>query len=176
MSVQVNSEAYLAGALLIDGDKVIQSIRSIVNHDDFHVEAYGAIFSAALSLASENASVDPASIRNRASRNGFDLSFELINELMDSTPTAANCVEYAHRVAEDAQTRRIKELAIRIQEDSNSTPDELLATLQRESEAIRGSNYRKGLLTQAEMFRRFTDHVVNAGMGITTSFPRAILC
>ena len=69
MSVQVNSEAYLAGALLIDGDQVIQSIRSIVNHDDFHVEAYGAIFSAALSLASENASVDPVSIRNRANRN-----------------------------------------------------------------------------------------------------------
>ena len=133
MSVQVNSEAYLAGALLIDGDQAIQSIRSIVNHDDFHVEAYGAIFSAALSLASENASVDPVSIQKRASRNGVDLSFELITELMDSTPTAANCVEYAHRVAEDAQTRRIKELAIRIQEDSNSTSDELLATLQRES-------------------------------------------
>lgn len=175
MSVQVNSEAYLAGALLIDGDQVIQSIRSIVNQNDFHVEVYGAIFSAALSLAAENESVDPVSIRHRASRNGVDLSIELITELMDSTPTAANCVEYAHRVAEDAQTRRIKELAIRIQEDSNSTPDELLATLQRESEAIRGRNYRKGLLTQEDMFRRFTDYVVNAGNGhsnfISSGFP-----
>ena len=175
MSVQVNSEAYLAGALLIDGDKVIQSIRSIVNHDDFHVEAYGAIFSAALSLVSENASVDPVSIQKRASRNGVDLSFELITELMDSTPTAANCVEYAHRVAEDAQTRRIKDLAIRIQEDSNSTPDELLATLQRESEVIRGRNYRKGLLTPADTFRRFNDHVLNASNGhsnfISSGFP-----
>ena len=171
MSAQINSEAYLAGALLIDGDQVIQSIRSLVNHDDFHVEAYGAIFSAALSLASENASVDPVSIRNRASRNGVDLSFELITELMDSTPTAANCVEYAHRVAEDAQTRRIKELAIRIQEDSNSTPDELLATLQRESETIRGSNYRKGLLTPTDTFRRFNDHVVNAGNGHSNFIP-----
>lgn len=171
MSAQVNNEAYLAGTLLIDGDQVIQSIRGIVNRDDFRVEAYGAIFSAAVSLAAENESVDPVSIRHRANRDGIDLSLELLSELMDSTPTAANCVEYAHRVAEDAQTRRIKELATRIQEDSTSSPGELLATLQRESEAIRGSNYCKGLLAPADTFRRFNDHVVKAGDGHSNFIP-----
>lgn len=84
---------------------------------------------------------------------------------MECTPTAANCVEYAHRVAEDAQKRRIKELAARIQEDNVSSSDEMLAVLQREADAIRGNNFQRGLLTPADTLRRFTDHVVEAGEG-----------
>ena len=60
---------------------------------------------------------------------------------MEVVPTCTNAADYAHRVAEDARVRQIKELATRIQEDSVSSPDELLATLQREAEDIRGSSY-----------------------------------
>ena len=118
MTETVNNEAYIAGTLLIDGINVVQTIRGIVSRDDFSVEAYGAIFSAAFSLEADSEAVDPVSIRNRAKRDGVELSNDLIVELMECTPTAANCVEYAHRVAEDARTRRIKELAARIQEDT----------------------------------------------------------
>lgn len=176
MTTEVNNEAYLAGALLIDGGQVVQAIRGIVSRNDFHVEAYGAIFSAALSLAADNEAIDPVSIRHRANREGVELSNELLLGLMECTPTAANCVEYAHRVAEDAQKSRIKELAARIQEDDISSSDELLAALQRETEVIRGGSYRKGLLTPSDTLRRFTDHVVEAGEGrfnfVSSGFPR----
>lgn len=165
MTADVNNETYIAGALLIDGGPVIQAIQGIVSRDDFYVDAYGAIFTAALSLAADKAAIDPVSIRHRALREGVDLSNELIMELMDCTPTTANCVEYAHRVAEDARTRRIKELAAQVQGDETSSPDELLAMLQRETEAIRGSNFQKGLLTPDEVIRRFNTHVVEAGEG-----------
>lgn len=165
MPAEVNNEAYIAGAILIDGKEVVQAIRGIVSRNDFHVEVYGAIFEAAVSLEADSEAIDPVSIRHRAKGEGVELSNELIIDLMECTPTAANCVEYARRVAEDAQTRRIKELALRIQEDDLSTPDELLATLQREAEVIRGSNYRKGLLTPEDTLRRFTDHVLEAGEG-----------
>lgn len=165
MTSDVNNEAYIAGALLIDGGEVVRAIRGIVNRNDFHVESCGAIFSAAVSLSADGEVIDPVSIKSRAKREGVDLSNELILGLMECTPTAANCVEYARRVAEDAQARRIKELAARIQEDNVSSPDEMLATLQREVEAIRGNNFQRGLLTPADTLRRFTDHVVEAGEG-----------
>lgn len=176
MTTEVNNEAYIAGALLIDGDQVIQAIRSIVDPKDFHIAHYGAIFSAALSLVDDNESVDPVSIRHRAGREGVALSNELIVDLMECTPTAANAVEYARRVAEDAQTRRVKELALRIQEDDVSSSDELLATLQRESERIRGNTYQRGLLTPSETLRMFSDHVVESAEGrcnfISSGFDR----
>ena len=165
MFTGINNEAYIAGALLIDGEQVVQAIRGIVSRNDFHVEAYGAIFSAAFSLSAGGEVIDPVSIRSQAKHEGVELSKELILGLMECTPTAANCVEYAHRVAEDAQTRRIKDLAARIQEDNVSSPDEMLATLQREVEAIRGNNFQRGLLTPVDTLRRFTDHVVEAGEG-----------
>lgn len=165
MTADVNNEAYIAGALLIDGKQVVQAIRGIVSRNDFHVEVYGAIFSAAFSLAADNEAIDPVSIRHRAKREGVELSNELLVDLMECTPTAANCVEYAQRVAEDAQKRRIKELASRIEEDETSSSDELLAALQRETEVIRGGSVQKGLLTPSDTLRRFTDHIVEAGEG-----------
>ena len=83
MTADVNSEAYIAGALLIDGQSVIQAIQGIVSRDDFHVDAYGAIFTAALSLASDNEAIDPVSIRKRAGRDGVELSTELMMDLME---------------------------------------------------------------------------------------------
>lgn len=95
---------------------------------------------------------------------------------MEVVPTCTNAADYAHRVAEDARVRQIKELATRIQEDSVSSPDELLATLQREAEDIRGSSYRRGLLSPADTLHRFNDLVVEAGEGrdnfVPSGFPR----
>lgn len=171
MTEPVNNEAYIAGALLIDGTQVVPAIRGIVTREDFHVEAYGAIFAASLALAGDDEAIDPVSIQHRAKRDGVELSNDLLLELMECTPTAANAVEYAHRVAEDARTRRVKELAARIQEDAASTADELLATLQREVEAIRGSNFQRGLLTPAESLRKFNAHVVEAEEGRCNFIP-----
>lgn len=175
MIESVNSEAYVAGALLIDGVNVVQSIRGIVSREDFHVDSYGAIYAAALALEADGEAIDPVSIQKRAMRDGAALSRDLLVELMEITPTAANCFTYAQRVAEDARTRRVKEICTRIQEDTASSSDELLAVLQREAEAIRGSNFRRGLLTPMDTLRRFNDHVVEAGEGrcnfIPSGFP-----
>lgn len=134
-----SNESYLAGAILIDGANVLPVVRGLVKPEDFQVEAYRAVFTAAASLAADGEPVDPCSIKARAKRQGVELPNQLLTELMEIVPTCANAADYAHRVAEDARTRAIKELAARIQEDSSSSPDELLATLQREVEDIRGS-------------------------------------
>lgn len=172
----MNPEQYLCGAILISGDAVMKAIRGIVTPDCFQLEAYRAIFTAALSLLEDGTPIDPVSIAATAKRQGVKLSNKLLLELMEIVPTAANCVDYAHRVAEDARKRRIKALAERIQADGVSTSDELLAALQREAQAIQGSNYQRGLLSPVDTLRRFMDYVVKAGEKrdnfISTGFPR----
>ena len=172
----MNPEQYLCGAILISGEAVMKAIRGIVTPDCFQLEAYRAIFTAALSLLEDGTPIDPVSIAATAKRQGVELPNKLLLELMEIVPTAANCVDYAHRVAEDARKRRIKALAERIQADGVSTSDELLAALQREAQAIQGSNYQRGLLSPVDTLRRFMDYVVKAGEErdnfISTGFPR----
>lgn len=171
-----DNEAYICGAILIDGVQVLPAIRGILPPGAFQLEAYRAIYVAGLSLLDAGEPIDPVSIKDQAKRQGVELSNELLSELMEVVPSAAYCVDYAHRVAEEARTRAIKELATRIQEDSTSTPDELLSTLQRETEAIRASSYQRGLLAPNESLHRFMDYVVRAGEGrdnfISTGFPK----
>ena len=154
----------------------MKAIRGIVTPDCFQLEAYRAIFTAALCLLEDGTPIDPVSIVATAKRQGVGLSNKLLLELMEIVPTAANCVDYAHRVAEDARKRRIKALTERIQADEISTSDELLAALQREAQAIQASNYQRGLLSPVDTLRRFMDYVVKAGEKrdnfISTGFPR----
>lgn len=172
----MNPEQYLCGAILISGEAVMKAIRGIVTPDCFQLEAYRAIFTAALSILEDGTPIDPVSIAATAKRQGVELPNKLLVELMEIVPTAVNCVDYAHRVAENARKRRIKALAERIQADEVSTSDELLVALQREAQAIQGSNYQRGLLSPVDTLRRFMDYVVKAGEKrdnlISTGFPR----
>lgn len=167
----INAESYLAGCLLIDGDKVMRAIRGIVTADHFEIEAYRAIFTAAATLSEAGEVIDPVSITDTAKRQGVELPRELLVNLMEVTPTCANCVEYAHRTAENARKRKIREVATRIQEDTVSTSDELLTALQRDLEAIRGSDYQRGLLNPSDSLTRFFDHVVQAEQGRDNFIP-----
>lgn len=172
----MNPEQYLCGAILISGEQVLPAIRGLVTADCFQYEAYRAIFTAGLSLLENGSPIDPISIAAAAKRQDVELPNAMLAELMEIVPTAANCVDYAHRVAEEARKREIKKLAARIQEDGISTSDELLAAMQRESQAIQGSHCQRGLLSPADTLRRFMDYVVKAGENrdnfAPTGFPK----
>lgn len=172
----MNSEQHVCGAILIDGAQVLSAIRGILTAGAFQYDEYRAVYTAGLSLLDAGEPVDPVSIKAQAKRQGVELTNQLLTELMEIVPTTANCVDYAHRVAEEARARAVKELAERIQSDTVSSTDELLATLQRETEAIRGSSYQRGLLTPCDTLHRFMDYVVRAGEKrdnfISTGFPR----
>ena len=172
----MNPEQYLCGAILISGEQVLQAIRGLVTADCFQYEAYRAIFTAGLSLLENGSPIDPISIAAAAKRQGVELPNAMLAELMEIVPTAANCVDYAHRVAEEARKREIKKLAARIQEDGISTSDELLAALQRETQTIQGSHCQRGLLSPTDTLRRFMDYVVKAGENrdnfAPTGFPK----
>lgn len=107
----MNPEQYLCGAILISGEQVLQAIRGLVTADCFQYETYRAIFTAGLSLLENGSPIDPISIAAAAKRQGVELPNAMLAELMEIVPTAANCVDYAHRVAEEARKREIKKLA-----------------------------------------------------------------
>lgn len=132
----MTNEQYLVGAILID-DRIIPRISDKVTSEDFQSEHCRAIFVAAMDIAAEGGVVDPVSIMDRARRNGTELPRDFIKQLMDVVPTVEYCEDYARRVAEDARTRRIKELAQAIQEDNASSADELIAKVQQETDRLK---------------------------------------
>ena len=124
----MNSEQYIAGAILISGEQVLGAIRGLVTAECFRLESCRAIFTAGESLLEQGQPTDPVSVAAEARRQGVELPNSLLAELMEIVPTAANCVDYAHRVAEDARKRRIKELAGRIQSDTPRPSREAIAS------------------------------------------------
>lgn len=125
------NEQYLAGAILRE-ESVIWGLDGLVTADDFQDVHCRAIFEAAKAIKEEGGVPDAAAIKEKARRNGIDLPYQFVVELMDVTPTTVNFAEYAKRVAEDARLRRIKELSQEIQDDLTSSPDELLEKLQQQ--------------------------------------------
>lgn len=124
------NEQILAGCILLE-DHIIWGLDGLVTADDFEDSGCRAIYEAANSIKNENGVLDFAAIMDRAKRSGANLPSDYIKQLMDITPTTANFAEYARRVAEDARTRRIKELAQEIQDDKTSSPDQLLDKMQQ---------------------------------------------
>lgn len=131
----MTNEQYLAGSILID-DKVFPLVVNLVTAEDFQDKHCRAIFEAAKAINDEGSKIDPVIIRERAARSGVDLPIEYLKGLMNITPTAAYCEDYARRVVEDARKRRIKELAQKVQEDSVSSADELLELLQKQTREL----------------------------------------
>ena len=131
----MTSEHYLAGAILID-PQVLHRIEGLVRAGDFEDGNCRTIYSVAKAITAEGGAVDPVSVRARAARYGLELPVKYLAELMQIVPTAANCEDYARRVAEDSRLRQIKALMEQIQADGTSTPDELLQRIAQGTERL----------------------------------------
>lgn len=123
------NEQYVAGALLME-EFAIFAIDGIVTAEDFQSEPCRVVYEAAKALSSEGRTVDPASIMEWARRNEKTLTVDFLKQSMEFVPQGGSVSEYARRMAEEARTRKIKELATQIQLDTTSTADELLDRLQ----------------------------------------------
>lgn len=133
------NEQYLAGCILRE-DGVIWGLEGLVTAEDFQNEHCRAIFIAAKAIKDEGGMVDPAAIVDRARKNGVDLPLKFVAELMQIVPTTYNFSDYAKRVAEEARTRRVKELAAQIQNDSTSTSAELVNLLETETKRLKDNS------------------------------------
>ena len=105
----LDAEASLLGAVLIDGDVIIK-IADIISADDFFDPRHKRIFEAITGLYEDHSSIDVLTLSDRLKANDYlDLigGASYLTELTNFVPTASHVEQYAEIVAQKALRRRL---------------------------------------------------------------------
>ena len=105
----LEAEASLLGALLIDSDAVVK-VADVINESDFYEERHGIIYAAIKKLYEAHRPVDVLTLSDSL-RGAGELERVggpgYLTELTNFVPTAAHVVQYAEIVASKAMRRRL---------------------------------------------------------------------
>lgn len=122
----VYAEQAVLGSMLIDAGCIPQLL-SEVDEKDFSTAAYRVVFQAIRALYQEGKPVDAVVV---AGRIGVEQYSQLLVELMEITPTSANCMEYAAIMREQATLARLRNIGAELQiAESVDAANKLIATL-----------------------------------------------
>ena len=89
------AEESLFGCLLVEPTETINAVREKLRAADISQEYIRAAYTAACSLVSEGASVDPVAIQDRAQKNGTQIDSGIMREAMRLFVTVANVEKLA---------------------------------------------------------------------------------
>ena len=137
MPHSVEAEQAVLGSMLIDArcvPEVIDQLRS----DDFYVRQNRDIYDTIYSMFNYSLTIDPVTVLEHMKQNGVydeNTSRGYLLQLMDTTPTAANVVEYIGILKDKTLLRRVAEaagdLTALIQQGTETGQDILEAAEQR---------------------------------------------
>ena len=137
MPHSVEAEQAVLGSMLIDArcvPEVIDQLRS----DDFYVRQNREIYDTIYSMFNYSLTIDPVTVLEHMKQNGVydeNTSRGYLLQLMDTTPTAANVVEYIGILKDKTLLRRVAEaagdLTALIQQGTETGQDILEAAEQR---------------------------------------------
>lgn len=119
------AEQSVVGSALID-PACVPDVLQIVKADDFRAGLNREIFEAIVRLFMSGSDVDPVVVIDDVKKHGGagDRDIErYVLELMELTPTAANVKRYARIVHDNAQRRRIADLADEISDNARFAED-----------------------------------------------------
>ncbi len=105
----LEAEASLLGAILIDGDAIVK-IADVVGAEDFYEDRHRHIYGSAKKLYDAHKPIDVLTLADELKNNGLlDVvgGSSYLSELTNFVPTAANVGQYAEIVAEKALRRRL---------------------------------------------------------------------
>jgi replicative DNA helicase len=105
----LEAEASLLGALLIDGDAIVK-VSDVVAADDFYDEKHRHIYAAAKQLYERHSPIDVLTLADTLKNNGLlDIvgGSSYLSELTNYVPTAAHASNYADIIAAKAMRRRL---------------------------------------------------------------------
>jgi len=105
----LEAEASLLGALLIDSDAVVK-IADMITYIDFHEARHQRIFEAIISLYERHEAIDVLTLSDALKNNGYLDSIggsSYLTELTNFVPTASHVEQYADIVAQKAIRRRL---------------------------------------------------------------------
>ena len=151
MPHSVEAEQAVLGSMLIDArcvPEVIDQLRS----DDFYVRQNREIYDTIYSMFNYSLTIDPVTVLEHMKQNGVydeNTSRGYLLQLMDTTPTAANVVEYIGILKDKTLLRRVAkaagDLTALIQQGTETGQDILEAAEQR-IYAIRQGRAARGLI------------------------------
>ena len=105
----LEAEASLLGAILIDGDAIVK-VADIVHGPDFYSDKHRYIYEAAIKLYEKRIPIDVLTLADQLKGSGvIDIigGASYLTELTNYVPTAAHAEQYAEIVAQKALRRRL---------------------------------------------------------------------
>lgn len=114
----IDAEKSVVGAILIDQEAIIQ-IAEVLKPEYFYDENNGIIYEACVGLFEKRKPIDILTLTNELKKNKQLKKIggaAYLTELVESTPTSANIVEYAQIIKENSIRRRLITLGSKISE------------------------------------------------------------
>lgn len=108
------AEESLFGCLLVEPTETINAVREKLRAADISQEYIRAAYTAACSLVSEGASVDPVAIQDRAQKNGTQIDSGVMREAMRLFVTVANVEKLAEVIHNRAIERETETIGIQM--------------------------------------------------------------
>ena len=151
MPHSVEAEQAVLGSMLIDArcvPEVIDQLRS----DDFYVRQNREIYDTIYSMFNYSLTIDPVTVLEHMKQNGVydeNTSRSYLLQLMDTTPTAANVVEYIGILKDKTLLRRVAEAAgdlTALIQQGTETGQDILEAAEQRIYAIRQGRAARGLI------------------------------
>ena len=146
----VEAEQAVLGSMLID-PRCVPEVIDKLRVDDFYLRQNREIYETIYSMFNYSQTIDPVTVLENMKKSGYydeNQSRGYVLQLMDTTPTAANVLEYVEIVKDKTLLRRVAEtageLTAIVQEGTDSGQDVLEAAEQR-IYAIRQGRAARGL-------------------------------
>lgn len=118
-TMQANSaEISVIGSMLID-DRTVPLLMQELSADDFRDNVTRHMFEAIQEIFFQRGKVDATTVLRQLHAEGYA---EQLYAIMDMTPTAANCLEYAKIIKENRQLQEIQSLCMDIVSDAIDLP------------------------------------------------------
>ncbi|MDD5109611.1 MAG: replicative DNA helicase [Patescibacteria group bacterium] len=140
----LEAEASLLGALLIDRDAIIK-VSDIVRPDDFYKEAHGIIFSTMIELFEHHEPIDLLNLANRleeTKRLEAVGGRTYLTSLANLVPTSSHVRSYATIVQRKATLRRLLNAAGEIGELATQETEDVTTLLDSAERALFGISHR----------------------------------
>lgn len=170
----IEAEKAVIGGIFLK-QNVLNDLAEFLSHNDFYDKQLGNIYLTALELYNENKTIDPILILEK----NKNIKEELFYDVIESVPTAANIIEYAHIIKDKAKLRNLQDSATKIVE-MTSTEEETTEDIIDRSEAlifkIAENNNTRNVISIKDMmnseFQRLQNVYDNKGIttGISSGF------
>lgn len=135
----LDAEASLLGAMLLDNDPVGLAIERQLDASDFYKPAHGHVFNAIKVLSSKAEAIDAVTVSEELRRGNYldevgGLAF--LNELQNATPAISSAGRYISIVHETALLRRLIKAASEIADIGYSSPADVQEAINKAEQIV----------------------------------------